>query len=158
PQFLVQPPSSWPMYPENLGELPLEWLRPEVGHVFLVTLEEHWINKFKACPTWTSLRKYFVTLLRFKSYFVAKYLRRAAPDQPAKIESAEIRQATLQIVKLVQSEAFAEEMRLLAYNEPAILVRNLKSRSCRLRRLKPFLINGILRVGGRLDQLSVPYD
>ncbi|CAH8485099.1 unnamed protein product [Dicrocoelium dendriticum] len=158
PQFLVQPPSSWPMYPENLGELPLEWLRPEVGHVFLVTLEEHWINKFKACPTWTSLRKYFVTLLRFKSYFVAKYLRRAAPDQPAKIESAEIRQATLQIVKLVQSEAFAEEMRLLAYNEPDIPVRNLKSRSCRLRRLKPFLINGILRVGGRLDQLSVPYD
>ncbi len=70
--------------------------------------------------------------------------------QPTKESTSleERKEAELFIIKLVQKEAFSDEIKSLKLKEVVV-----KTKNGRLHKLNPFLDNeGILRVGGRLSQ------
>ena len=64
------------------------------------------------------------------------------------LTTEELQEATLLIMRLVQAQSFAEELRDLKANK------KVKS-SSRLVKLKPVLAEGVLRVGGRLEEAVV---
>ena len=66
------------------------------------------------------------------------------------ITPAEINAALHVIIKVIQTEMFAKEIRALSLNQ------NVHSDSS-LFRLNPFLDQGIIRVGGRLSHANIPY-
>ena len=55
------------------------------------------------------------------------------------------------IVRIVQSTSSADEIECLEKKQPVKV-------SSRLRRLQPVLVDGILRVGGRIDESIMSYD
>ncbi|MBM6549421.1 integrase zinc binding domain-containing protein, partial [Streptococcus dysgalactiae] len=57
-----------------------------------------------------------------------------------------------------QKEVFSEEISILKGEETQKARRSMKLRSSRLRKLSPFLSDGIIRVGGRLTYLPLPFD
>ncbi|XP_062538988.1 uncharacterized protein LOC134207280 [Armigeres subalbatus] len=67
------------------------------------------------------------------------------------LSTAEIKDATLLLVKLAQQEHFAQDLAEISRNG------QVKSNS-RLKSLFPILVNGVIRVGGRLRHAPVPYD
>ena len=78
----------------------------------------------------------------------------ATPKPPITVE--EMKTAELEILKCVQQHHFPEEFHSLTQSASNGMP-HVKKNSC-LRRLDPILINGLLRVGGRLDLASEPFD
>lgn len=79
------------------------------------------------------------------------------------VDVQELRHAELQIIKIVQQEAFPDEMQRLKDVKSSTHARQdqmkAMTKSSSIRKLDPFLDDdGILRVGGRLRESSIPYD
>ncbi|KAJ8369824.1 hypothetical protein SKAU_G00098520 [Synaphobranchus kaupii] len=82
---------------------------------------------------------------------VARIKRLAKGDKTAEpIQVEDRREASLVLVKLAQKKAFKEEMRALSHGK--------LSHNHQLYQLDPILQDGVLRVGGRLKNASLPLD
>ena len=69
--------------------------------------------------------------------------------------------ATVRIVKYVQKKCFHEELLALevtVVDEQEPSKTNLIMKRSKLRKLSPILVDGILRVGGRLEKSSMSID
>lgn len=105
-------------------------------------------------------------LLRFKSYLKWKYLHHSDPPPNGFITVAELEVASLEIVKLTQRGSLATELEYFrdrtASGPPhptSTSNRRLKSPFMKvLLACNPFILNGILRVGGRLEHSDLPID
>lgn len=64
---------------------------------------------------------------------------------------ADLDEARMYWVKEAQSEYFADEIAALSNGKPI-------ARSSRLKSLTPILVDGVLRIGGRLKHARIPYD
>lgn len=158
PEFLMYPETMWPQAPASLGELPIELSKVESGQVLQVVSERCWSQKFEGCPTWTALQRRIVILLRFKTYCISRFLHKHATNLSCDIKVSDVREATENLIRLVQKEAFSEEIEILENKGTKKGRRQLKLKSSKLRKLSPFLCDGIIRVGGRLTYLPVSFD
>ena len=98
--------------------------------------------------SWLKLQRSVAWLVRF-----CHWLRnRKTSSCTEALTTEELREATLLVMRLVQAQSFAEELRDLKANK------QVKS-SSRLAKLKPVLADAVLRVGGRLEEaVALSYD
>ena len=106
------------------------------------------LRYFQKCSSWFHLKKVVPWLLRYwkrlLNAFKNKVLNR---DIPNYITLDEIERAEKEILRHVQKRAFPEE-----FNHPEKPVK----KSSRLYKLDSIVMDGLLRVGGRLRKASLP--
>ena len=163
PEFLGQPEDAWPKRPADMNaKIDTD---PEVkGPVICATyvsdpnpLKEI-IERYSA---WDRLRRIVAWILRYKTNLLRNVKRRREGEtiayesigQVTPIEVDEIKNAETEILKRVQSESFKEECQLLeGNNQPKESRRNCRIKKCsRIFNLDPVMNEGLLQVGGRLE-------
>ncbi|MBM6549342.1 DDE-type integrase/transposase/recombinase, partial [Streptococcus dysgalactiae subsp. equisimilis] len=123
--------------------------------VNIAVRENPLLQVIERISSWYKLLKTIAWLTRFASYWRLMHTqRRKCSISVGKLTPEEIQQAETDILCLVQSNAFPEEFRFLADKN---LTRRSRRRTA-LSRLNPVLINGLLRVGGRLSNAAIPLD
>ena len=104
---------------------------------------------FQKCSSWFRLKKVVARLLRYRKNLLDAIKNKSRRDGPKYITVKEMESAEREILKHVQRKAFPEE-----FNHPNKPVK----KSSRLYKLDPLVINGLLRVGGRLRKASLPLE
>ena len=79
------------------------------------------------------------------------YLQYHKADIEKNLTTVDLEKATLTIVKLVQREAYAEELQDLK-------TRGHVKRSSKIVKLRPILDDGVMRVGGRIAEAPIAFD
>lgn len=160
PEFLWSHESTWPATPDVISELSAD--DPEVKkevQVNIISKQEDKITTlFNRYSEWYRLQKAVAWIIRFKAYMCHKYLpkRLKGTLSQGPLTVHEITQATAVIVIHVQLKAFPDEYAILkTKNEQST---KPVSATSALRKLNPVLHNRLLRVGGRLEKASLPFD
>ncbi|XP_028395694.1 uncharacterized protein LOC114519723 [Dendronephthya gigantea] len=171
PEFLSQPMDSWPRRPADIGGVPSD--DPEIKESAKVyattTTSEHWISKkFERVSSWNKLKRVVAWALRYKSI-----LRERTKDKPMDdllpeinrtvvktirpMSVSEINEAEREILRLVQRESYHDELTSATYTEQPNSHGRSKSikKSSSVYKLDPMLVNGLLCVGGRLQQAPI---
>ena len=97
--------------------------------------------------SWFKLQTLVAWLMRFVDYIANKN----GPLKSARISIPEMRKSTEKIVQIVQRQYFSEEIDCLTDG------RQVKGHS-KLSNLSPVLIEGTIRVGGRIRHAPIPFD
>ncbi|XP_046144681.1 uncharacterized protein LOC123988477 [Osmia bicornis bicornis] len=138
PQWLASDDSTWPeskfaIMPETLETRPLACFATTVNQ------DDQILSRYSCIK---KLRRIVAYCLRF----------RATPKHKGPLSIEEIRNANERIIKMVQSSSFTQEIKELGNKS------GLQS-SSKLLPLHPFLDErGILRVGGRLQNSTIPFE
>ncbi|XP_078495676.1 uncharacterized protein LOC144751211 [Ciona intestinalis] len=171
PSFLHQSEDSWPVRPSSLPTIPDS--DPEVkketqSHAAVISVTTPLFKLLSRFSSLTRLQRSFVWLARFKfylSYRLCHGLSSAHEWLRGPLSVDESRVATMDIVKLVQAEAFVDVMTSLVDHSDCTAAlradcgRIAIGRGRRvLFKLRPILVKGILRVGGRLSYSSFEED
>ena len=175
PDFLWESESKWPAQPEFLKDLPPD--DPEVkgeskqAQVNVITQERGVHSLLLYYSSWYPLQKAIAWMVRFKEYLCSKYLPSKSHVAPTKgpITVQEIKNATKNIVIIVQKQSFPREYTMLKNPPAAISEKADKFTSGRyskkslpkdstLRKLNPVLSDNILRVGGRLERAPIAFN
>lgn len=90
-------------------------------------------------------------------YGLSRFLHKPVGDVSGSISAADIRNSATILIRLLQREVFSEEISILESEDTTKARRRMKLQSSRLRKLAPFLNDGIIRVGGRLTYLPIPF-
>ncbi|KAK7899128.1 hypothetical protein WMY93_019981 [Mugilogobius chulae] len=181
PHFLLCSESEWPHSPSLVCLLSPE--DPEVkkgAAINVIQAKEETVSQFiQYFSSWTSLRKSVAWILRIKEWLMGcarkrKELKLAMAKSDLAKEQQEhimedkmqtfrrtkvtgnltvedVQKAELAIVKYCQLKNYAEELDSLEKGQPV-------KRTSHLRKLNPQLQNGVIRVGGRLSNLSMPVE
>ncbi|KAI9999388.1 hypothetical protein NQD34_018259 [Periophthalmus magnuspinnatus] len=181
PHFLLQPESQWPVSPQNIGQLSPE--DPEVKKIVTVnavqTKEEPVSRLVQYFSTWTRLKKSVAWILKFKEWLRScmkerrelklslehSNLTKEQQERTVEVEMQgykrtkmafsldveDLLKAELAIVKYCQLKTYAEELVSLEKGQAV-------KKSSHLRKLCPQLQDGVLRVGGRLSNSSMPVE
>ncbi|XP_053685671.1 uncharacterized protein LOC128735203 [Sabethes cyaneus] len=152
PRWLVYPEHDWPIseppsVPENLLEC------KSIAKISAFVQETHMHPWFLRWSSYTKMLHVIAYCMRFVANIRAK--TRTQPQSMASASRAlsveQTRKASLFLVKLVQKEAFANEIKILEKKE------SLPNGS-KFRLLSPFIDEErVLRVGGRLNLSQLPY-
>lgn len=157
PNFLWRDSDEWSQQPPDLN-LDLadhdEGVKRERVTVNTAVVEEtFWNPLFERYSTWEKLRRVVAWLIRGSRALIQLRTRRRVPNQapvePEKtprLSVSDLEEAERRIVRNVQTQAFPEE-----FCDP-------ESRKSPLVKLKPFVKEGLLRVGGRLNRSDLDYD
>ena len=122
-----------------------------------VNITQQCNNKFgdllRRYSDWTKLKKSVAWLKRYKQYLL-RHVERFADRTVATgyITVQELRDAEMDLVKYVQKMAFPDEVIKCAQGSKESV-----SSSSALRKLSPWMEEGVLRVGGRLNNAPIPY-
>ena len=163
PDFLWKDEDAWPVIPIGL---------PSTTPVDPELLKVHQVNCTNTFDTasdkvtlyrllthyssWSRLRRAVAYLLRLKQFLLTKskngITKNMFSSQYLSVE--EFRASTLAIVKLVQIKYFHKELNSLKNND-RFFVSGAKNIHSPLRKLCPIQVNGVLRVGGRLQNSSL---
>lgn len=112
---------------------------------------------FNRFSSWFKLKKFVTWTLRYKSqlrYAAAKRKRSEAKPFHSErkilpLDVKEMEDAEEAIIKAVQSRSFSEELSSLASAQKEV------KKSSRIVKLDPILVNGVIRVGGRLHNSPI---
>ena len=154
PEFLWQCEALWPVQITIPG---LESTDPElkkgstVNYVH-VDAPQLLTSLADRCSSWLKLQRWVVWFLRFKKYISEKYIQGKESVSQGAITVGEMRAASNKVLRCVQKDAFKDDYRDLEKGKEQV-----KS-SSNLRRLCPVMIDGLMRVGGRLEKANQPYD
>lgn len=145
-KFLLQPKDQWPV--QQIGNIPDsdKEIRAE-SHVTLISLDCGLDLFLRRYSSWPRLQTLVSWLLRFVQYIKNKNIL----PKSRGICIVEMRNSTRKIVQLVQRQYFPEEIDSLSSGL------QVKGHS-KLANLSPVLIEGTLRVGGRIHHTSIPFD
>jgi len=108
--------------------------------MFTVTASGKLHELLVSYSSWTVLQKRVAWLLKFKAY-----LQHRRDDSVKYLTTEDLERATKAIVKLVQNKVYQEEIGDLRK-------RGKVKSSSGIVRLRPVLLNGILRVEGRISE------
>ncbi|XP_011548524.3 uncharacterized protein LOC105380630 isoform X1 [Plutella xylostella] len=147
PSWLSEPIEKWPTFQLPKTEITL----PETEQ------ETHCnISTNKSSELITNLIKKYSNLNKLNRVFV--YMRRFIHNSRhpnnrivGVLSVDEMRHALLELIRFAQTESFQMEYKLLKNSKQLPQTSNILC-------LKPFMENGIIRVGGRLEQSSYNYD
>lgn len=152
PEFLWRNDAHWPSQPASFPPIDTDDEVKAEYHTFLAQKAERssiiheLITKYSS---WYSLQKAIAWLLRFKKYCLNKYANnKPAPDTCA-LSVQELKTAAEEVVKIVQSEVYSKDLQSLASKSE-------RKGTGSLTKLRPILVDGILRVGGRLENATIP--
>ena len=97
------------------------------------------------CSSWHKMQRLFAWLLRFKQFCCVEYLHHDREVNKTDITLPELTTAKHEILKRVQSQTYAEELKCVQKSDGKGMKTN------KLIKLSPFIENELLRVGGRLQ-------
>ncbi|XP_064638304.1 uncharacterized protein LOC135494320 [Lineus longissimus] len=154
PDFLQEREENWPV--TDVGPLPAA--DPEIKQEKVVglilappacsTLDQ----MLKRCSSWVILQRRVAILMKFCDYIRAKSSGKTlVGEQFRKITVNDLEKARLAVVKYVQKEAYGQEIADLQKTG------RIKA-SSQLKSLNPVIIDGVLRVGGRLSRAPLSHD
>ena len=148
PAFLSRAEEEWPQ--ADLGELPEDDL--EVNNekaIFTLSALDNLHELLVRYSSWTVLQEKVAWLLKFNAYMYQQHHKDHKVDNSVKYLTTEVlERSTNAIVKLVQNEVYQKEIGDLMKRG------NVKS-SSGIVRLRPVLVNGVLRVGGRISEAPI---
>jgi len=141
PQWLSQEPSSWPTTEFNT---PTEALEVRKVHVACLQIPEDTIQRF------SKLHR-LIRVIAYCRRFINNCRLPKADRQTTTLSAQDLDQAQTCCVKMVQQISYAQEMKNLMENQEVAATSSLKI-------LHPFIDKeGLLRVGGQLQQSMLPY-
>ena len=158
PDFLWKGSKEWPQQPADLHQELSdqdEGVKKEKITINACTeKEDFWDTLFERYSMWEKLRRVVAWVTRAAHILLQLRTKSVASTvSPAKSEEkiphlllSDVEEAERRIVKNVQNQTFPEEL-----SSP-----NLSKSP--LAKLKPFVDDGVLRVGGRLDRADLSYD
>ncbi|XP_068704307.1 uncharacterized protein [Montipora foliosa] len=175
PQFLRQKEEFWPpdlilCQPELTDEDPEIKRTVQLRCLALTNSQEVDVvsRLIERYSSWEKLRKAIAWILRFKIWFIGRYLRSpaAATGTTSSVLSVEeVCSAEKEIFKHVQRSVFPEVIKALQQLDQSHPPREVNSKlknskiPSSMRKLHPQLDDsGILRVGGRLENAQVNYE
>ena len=143
PEFLVNSQMNWLSETSTNQELDLPELKS-----FALTIEVPKTTFIKNFSSLQKLKRITAYILRFKNNAQLAVNNRLAGS----LDPVELNAALIQLIRLVQQEEFAVELKKLLRNKPI-------PESSQLKSLDTFLDleSKIIRVGGRLDNSSLSY-
>ena len=153
PRFLWSHHSLWPKNPDIPG-LPENDPEVKTLHQVNVVTEStsHIMYRLIArSSTWSQLQKSVAWFSRFCLYCSWKYSSKQVKLLHGDLQLKELQDSTQEILRYVQREAFAEDITALQTGKHV-------SSSSKIKRLSPILVDGLLRVGGRLERAPVEYE
>ena len=166
PKFLRSSPESWPPQPTDLGPIPEN--DPEVkteSKVCLteVTEQENPLLKiFQRYSSWRQLKKVIAWILRYKANLLQLVYGRikgaclrpsSVPIKPHSVK--ELDDAEAAIITCVQGQCFQEDLKSLKHASKVEGKLAVIPRSSNIYKLDPMLIDGVIRVGGRLRKVPI---
>ncbi|CAL8088051.1 unnamed protein product [Calicophoron daubneyi] len=156
PTFLQSGPKTWPnafkIEPPVSG---IELKKAKVNLIFQASDSLH--SLLLRYSSWHKLLRAVAWILRFKDYWLTMKTRQQRHTvRLGNINKREIEMAERSVVSLVQWLTFRKEMLVLT-TRTSTGNKSLRKDSPLLR-LAPVVIDGVLRVGGRLEKSSLPYE
>ena len=150
PDFLRKPEEEWPSsevdaLPEDDPELKNE--KP----IFALALSSALHKMLLKYSSWFMLQRRVTWLLKIKAYLRSRKNKLWISSSDTRfLSKADLEEATTAIVKLVQKEVYAEEIKALESQD------QIKT-SSKIAKLYPAPIGGVLRVGGRITEAPVSF-
>ena len=133
---------------KEIGKIPDDDKEVEVEkHVTFITRGSGLEQLLRRYSSWLKLQTLVAWLMRFLNYIANKN----GPLKSARISIPEMRKSTEKIVQIVQRQYFSEEIDCLTDG------RQVKGHS-KLSNLSSVLIEGTIRVGGRIRHAPIPFD
>nr|XP_039272270.1 uncharacterized protein LOC120346573 [Styela clava] len=156
PEFLYQNEENWPQMPVKLPDLPLEFIQKKPMNVLInLVTENEPLDKFiNYYSSWYKLKKATAWIIRFKNYLQAK-----PTVQKGELQTEELRRSENELIKYLQNRELNKVIAKLQNSDVQgkRVLRNLKIAPS-MQKLNPVLIEGILRVGGRLQNAPIDFD
>ena len=168
PDFLAQPSEAWPKKPEelatNVPDSDPEVKRSSLAYATNVSNcsnEQFIAHFFERFSSWSRLKRVFAWILRYKNNL--RLLCQSRRQNQSNCHSsagirplslAELVTAESEILKLVQSSCFKDELSRLQEKNGNISVSNTSN----IAKLDPIVVDGIIRVGGRLQRAQIDSD
>ena len=160
PGFLWQPENSWPISPVSIDPTAVDDLELKKKSCATKTHTEHsditMDHILERFSSWYKLKKFICWMLRLKNNLCNKSQQmnmstdsKLPEIRPITVD--EMKVAEQEILRYLQRQDFQEELKALRNKEGV-------KKSSSLYRLDPIIINGTLRVGGRLLRSTVPQD
>ena len=162
PEFLWKPEEDWPQDPLSFGSFSCEdpEVKPEVKTSMASMSEPVYplVEHFQRTSSWHRLKKSVAWLLRYRGILRRLTSRRKSGRTTESISIKhfqfitveEMKTAEMEILKNVQRHHFPEEFKSLEKPENEACVKKSSS----LRSLDPIMVDGLIRVGGRLSLAS----
>ena len=158
PEFLWCREEDWPV--QVFIQMELRSDDPELKREVTVNFtkgDSELDSLLQRYSSWYALQKAMAWLLRYKTFCINKYrIRNQIYLNTGELLVHELHTAQLVILQYVQTQTFPNEICQLK-NSSGNAVSTVKL-SSPLRRLSPMLVDGMLRVGGRLERAPVHYE
>lgn len=148
PDFLWQTEDKWPCegpQPQESAEV-ADRAACNSNLTSTLATESRVYQLLNRYSSWSRLLRVMAWLLRF-----VKALKREKPCLTSFLKLTELQDASLEIVRLVQVESFPDEYNALKSQRPV-------KKTSPLSPLNPIMVDGIMRVGGRIRNAPLPPD
>ena len=132
-------------------------LKKPTGHANLIASGKGIELLCSHYSSWDSLSKAIAWMARFKKYMLSRSSKAQDHVPRGPLTVPEVIDAEKDIVKVVQNEAFPKEIDALNGTAPGNRKKSLP-RTSPVRDLNPYVTDGILRVGGHLENASVSFE
>ena len=155
PEYLTQSPSKW------AGRFKKNELSPEEVKLF----DKARVDCFSSCvvdnttslvdkliiyfSSWYKLKKATVWILKFKAYVMSCRSKDIRLDKKLTVD--DLRAAESALIMYAQRQCFGDVIQRMPNKEPI-------SKQSSVMKLDPIVIDGIMRVGGRLDRAPVGFE
>ena len=169
PAFLRRQESEWPQSPFQIPDCREEdpELKRRKPQIHLVLREDILERLLRTHSSFNKLQASVAWLLRFREYLQSRVSK--IPPRVGNLMVGEISRATREIVQVIQAQSFPKELEMLSKELLTSSLDSSLSPSSRkrfacvgylspLRKLSPFIHNGIICVGGRLERAPISFD
>ncbi|KAL5022237.1 hypothetical protein ScPMuIL_001392 [Solemya velum] len=165
PEFLWQEERFWLPQPNCINEVSNQDVELKRETKVSFATQSNGLDKLMGFfSTWTRLQRTIAWFLRYKQYCCHRYLKKGTESEIIKgdLIVEELKMATLEVVAYVQRLNFSKEISLLSKcnsnRQESKDNYKVVGPSSPLRKLSPVLVDGILRVGGRLNKAPLSYE
>ena len=153
PQFIRLEPAHWPLFKQEMSaaiDIELKSTRA-VRCMTKVGAADQFLHYYSG---WTRLLRGVAWVRRFLDYLrIVKCGDSSITLRLGGVRVDELRSAERAVIRLVQRTCFTKELRLLQRDQEKPLARDSN-----IRRLSPLLMDGLIRVGGRLEARNCSYE
>ena len=155
PEFLKRHPGEWPrrFKQRDLSEEEVKEFDKRPVECFLIQESLPAVDKLIShFSSYFKLKRAVAWLSKVKDRFRAQVRGTTPPDIHLRV--ADLHKAELDLVRYEQVQAFGGLMKKIPDGKPNVT----HLRKDAMAKLNPIMLNGLLRVGGRLEKAPVPFD
>ncbi|MFW5444527.1 MAG: hypothetical protein ACKE51_09515, partial [Methylococcaceae bacterium] len=158
PSFLSLTEHEWPKSPMYTSEdLKNDPERKQSAEVFAVI--SHSAGSLHKLLTYYSsysrLKCSIAWLKRFRMYLIWRFLKKGACPPVGNLRIEELRNAELEIIRVIQRNELVEEFDILSSGELGTSKKKNTTKGSRLSKLNPVVKDGLICIGGRLRNLKI---